>query len=166
LKSRTLLTSRWWATQWLPSHPAYTRLCTLLSIPFSEKSRGAQTTGHYLRTVTPDIKADNHDQMQQIAQSTVTNTIGTAIAELASSRDVNPGEQKMNDSFASQCDYCRSSIASGQRWVREKIYNSALNRRDPSYHCYHAEPFEGQEGSCWEKHEMEREIVRTTAYAA
>ena len=83
LKSRTLLTSRWWATEWLPSHPAYPRLCTLLSIPFSEKSRGAQTTGHYLRTVTPDIKADNHDQMQQIAQSTLTNTIGTAIAELA-----------------------------------------------------------------------------------
>ncbi len=68
-----------------------------------------------------------------------------------------------------QCNYCRSPIVSGQRWVREKIYEPALNGRDPSYHRYHryhAEPFAGQEGSCWEKHEMEREIVRTTAYAA
>ena len=68
--------------------------------------------------------------------------------------------------FANQCDYCRSSIVPGQRWVREKIYDAALNGRDPSYHRYHAEPFAGQEGSCWEKHEMEREIVRTTACAA
>jgi len=65
-----------------------------------------------------------------------------------------------------QCNYCRSSIVSGQRWVREKIYNPSLNGGDPSYHCYHAEPFAGQEGSCWEKHEMEREIARTTACAA
>ena len=65
-----------------------------------------------------------------------------------------------------QCTYCRSPIASGERWVREKTYDPALNGRDPSYHRYHAEPFAGQEGSCWEKHEMEREIVRTTARAA
>jgi hypothetical protein len=69
-------------------------------------------------------------------------------------------------SFATQCDYCRASIVSGQKWVREKIYDSALNGRDPSYHCYHAEPFAGQEGSCWERYETDREIVRTTAYAA
>jgi hypothetical protein len=68
--------------------------------------------------------------------------------------------------FASQCDYCRSSIDSGQRWVREKIYDSALNSHEPSYHCFHAEPFAGQDVSCWEKHEMERELVRTTAHAA
>jgi hypothetical protein len=67
---------------------------------------------------------------------------------------------------ANQCAFCRSSIVSGQRWVREKIYDAALNRSDPSYHRYHAEPFAGQEGSCWEKHQMEREIGRTTAYAA
>ena len=72
----------------------------------------------------------------------------------------------MNDCFASYYDYCRSSIVSGQRWVREKIYDPALSSRDPSYHCYHAEPFDGQEGSCWERREMEREMVRTTAYAA
>ncbi len=65
-----------------------------------------------------------------------------------------------------QCAYCRSSIVSGQRWVREKIYDPTLNGRDPSYRRYHAEPFAGQEGSCWEKHQMEQEIARSTAYAA
>src|SRR6267154_2257895 len=65
-----------------------------------------------------------------------------------------------------ECDYCRSSIFSGQRWVREKIYDPALNGRDPSYHCYHAEPLAGEEGSCWEKHEMEREIARMTVCSA
>ena len=68
--------------------------------------------------------------------------------------------------FANQCDYCRSSIVSGQRWVREKIYDPALNGHDPSYRRYHSEPLAIQEGSCWEKHQMEREIARTTAYAA
>jgi hypothetical protein len=63
---------------------------------------------------------------------------------------------------ANQCALCRSSIVSGQRWVREKIYDPALNGRDPSYHRYHAEPFPGQDGSCWEKHQMELEIARTT----
>jgi len=76
------------------------------------------------------------------------------------------GREKVIDYFASQCDYCGSSIVSGQRWVREKIFDPALNSRDAHYHWYHAEPFEGQEGSCWAKHEMEREIVRTTACAA
>ena len=68
--------------------------------------------------------------------------------------------------FTYQCDYCRSSIVSGQRWVREKIYDPALNGRDPSYHRYHAEPFATQQESCWEKHQLEREMARTAAYAA
>lgn len=67
---------------------------------------------------------------------------------------------------AEQCDYCHSSIISGQRWVREKIYDPALNGREPNYHSYHAEPISEREGSCWEKHEMEREVFRTTARAA
>jgi hypothetical protein len=65
-----------------------------------------------------------------------------------------------------QCAYCRSSIVPGERWVREKIYDPALNGRDPSYHRYHAEPFAEEERSCWEKHQMEEEIARTTARAA
>jgi hypothetical protein len=63
---------------------------------------------------------------------------------------------------ANQCAYCRSSIVSGQRWVREKIYDPALNGREPSYHRYHVELFAGQEGSCWEKHQMEQDIALTT----
>jgi len=49
-----------------------------------------------------------------------------------------------------QCAYCRSPVVSGLRWVREKIYEPGLG----------AEPFPGQEGSCWEKHQMEVEIGR------
>jgi hypothetical protein len=60
---------------------------------------------------------------------------------------------------ANQCAFCRSSIVSGQRWVREKIRDSALSGRDPSYHRYHAEPFVGKEGSCWEKHQIELDIA-------
>jgi hypothetical protein len=65
-----------------------------------------------------------------------------------------------------QCAYCRSSIVPGQRWVRQKIYDPALNGREPRYHRYHAEPFSGQDESCWEKQQMEQELTRTTAYAA
>jgi hypothetical protein len=67
---------------------------------------------------------------------------------------------------AKQCDYCHSSIISGQRWVREKIYDPSLNGGDSRYHRYHAEPFAEQQASCWEKHQMEKEINRANAYAA
>jgi hypothetical protein len=67
---------------------------------------------------------------------------------------------------ANECAYCRSPIVSGQRWVREKIYDPAFNSSDASYYRYHAELFAGQEGSCWEKHQMEQEIATTTATAA
>ena len=66
---------------------------------------------------------------------------------------------------AKQCNHCRSPIVSGQRWVREKIYDPALNGRDASYQRYHAEPFPGQEGSCWEKHQMEMETDRAIVNA-
>ena len=65
-----------------------------------------------------------------------------------------------------ECAYCRSPIASGQRWVREKIYESAPNGDGPSYFRYHADLFDGQEASCWERHQMELEIVRMAARAA
>ena len=50
-----------------------------------------------------------------------------------------------------QCAYCRAPIVSGARWVREKIYNPALNGRDPTCYRYHAETFAWQEASCWGK---------------
>ena len=65
-----------------------------------------------------------------------------------------------------ECACCRAPIASGDRWVREKIYESAPNGNGPSYFRYHADLFVGQEISCWEKHQMELEIVRTIAQAA
>jgi hypothetical protein len=65
-----------------------------------------------------------------------------------------------------ECAYCRLSIASGQRWVREKIYETTLSGDGPHYLRYHAELFAGAEVSCWEKHQMELEIARTTTRAA
>ena len=64
------------------------------------------------------------------------------------------------------CAYCRSPIGSGERWVREKIYEPAVARHAPRYHRYHAELLAGEELSCWEKHQLEQEIARTTARAA
>jgi len=58
------------------------------------------------------------------------------------------------------CDYCHSSVAAGQRWVREKISSSRLDSGDWTYRHYHAELFVGEEGSCWEKHQMDKEIAR------
>jgi len=33
-----------------------------------------------------------------------------------------------------ECAYCRSPIVSGERWVREKIYEPTLVGQDPRYH--------------------------------
>jgi len=49
------------------------------------------------------------------------------------------------------CAYCRAPIASGERWVRDKIYEPTLALHGPRYHRYHAELFVGEELSCWEK---------------
>jgi hypothetical protein len=65
-----------------------------------------------------------------------------------------------------ECAYCRSPIEPGDRWVREKIYESAPNGNGPSYFPYHADLFVGEEISCWEKHQMELQIARTIARAA
>jgi hypothetical protein len=61
------------------------------------------------------------------------------------------------------CDYCHSSVGTDQRWVREKVYNPGFDGRDPAHHHYHAELFVGEEGSCWEKHQMEKEMARPSA---
>jgi hypothetical protein len=54
-----------------------------------------------------------------------------------------------------------------QRWVREKVYDPApQNDREPSYRRYHAEVFSGEQLSCWEKHQLQREMARSIARAA
>jgi hypothetical protein len=64
-----------------------------------------------------------------------------------------------------ECAYCRAPIASGERWVREKICEPALSANGPRYQRYHADLFNGEEVSCWEKHQIEQEIARTVALA-
>ena len=65
----------------------------------------------------------------------------------------------------SECAYCRSPIASGQRWVRQKIYEPGYLKGGPHYLRYHAEPFAGEVMSCWEKHQMQQEIARAIGRA-
>jgi hypothetical protein len=65
-----------------------------------------------------------------------------------------------------QCACCRATIASGERWVREKIYEPTLVGQDARSRRYHADLFDREEVSCWEKHRMELEIARTAARAA
>jgi hypothetical protein len=65
----------------------------------------------------------------------------------------------------SRCAYCGSPIEEGQRWVREKIYQTAFIGRDPNYPRYHSDLFAGEKLSCWEKQQMETEN-RITARAA
>jgi hypothetical protein len=58
------------------------------------------------------------------------------------------------------CNYCRQSIIVGQRWVREKIYDPRFTSQDAAFRRFHAEPLDGQEVSCWERHWIEREIAQ------
>jgi hypothetical protein len=67
-------------------------------------------------------------------------------------------------SIPHECAHCRSLIASGQRWVREKIYEPSPDN-GPRYRRYHADLLVDEELSCWEKHEMELEIARTARTA-
>ena len=64
-----------------------------------------------------------------------------------------------------ECAYCRSVIAAGEPWVREKSYEPFAGNA-PRYRRYHADLFPGEELSCWEKHEMERDLARTSGRAA
>jgi len=66
-------------------------------------------------------------------------------------------ESEMIASCVGECDYCRSLIGAGEKWVREKVYDPAPNPVSARYFHFHGEPSPGQELSCWEKHQMQRE---------
>lgn len=68
----------------------------------------------------------------------------------------------MTISAVRHCDFCHSSIVEGQRWVRQKIYSGGSTDEAPRYRHYHAEPFDSQSESCWEK-QLERDIARAAA---
>jgi len=63
-----------------------------------------------------------------------------------------------------ECASCLSPIPSGQRWVREKIYEPC-SHNVPRYRRYHADLLGDEELSCWEKHQMELKITRTARTA-
>lgn len=67
-------------------------------------------------------------------------------------------------STSHECAHCRSLIISGQRWVREKIYEPSTDNGS-RYRRYHADLVVNEELSCWEKHEMELEIARAARTA-
>jgi hypothetical protein len=66
-------------------------------------------------------------------------------------------------SHANICAHCGAEIGAGQRWVREKVYEPAFAGREPQYHRYHAELFDGQELSCWERHLLQVDRGRLAA---
>ena len=63
-----------------------------------------------------------------------------------------------------ECAYCQSTIISGQRWVREKIYEPSTDK-DPHYRRFHADLFVDEGLSCWERHQMELETARAARTA-
>ena len=66
--------------------------------------------------------------------------------------------QAMAAAFAStrECAYCQSPIASGERWVREKICEPPA-ANGPHYRRYHADLVGEEVLSCWEKHQMQQQ---------
>ena len=64
---------------------------------------------------------------------------------------------------ANICTHCGAEIETGQRWVREKVYEAALAGRQPQYRRYHAELSDGQELSCWERHLIQADSGRLAA---
>ena len=66
-------------------------------------------------------------------------------------------------SHANICTHCGAEIETGQRWVREKVYEAALAGRQPQYRRYHAELSDGLELSCWERHLIQADSGRLAA---
>ena len=80
---------------------------------------------------------------------------------MASSVILAPGNDALAVPFPThQCGYCHAPIASGERWVREKIYES-LTADGAHYRRYHADLFGDEALSCWEKHQMHQEAPAT-----
>jgi len=80
---------------------------------------------------------------------------------MASSINFAPGSEPLFPVFNShECAYCRSSIAAGQRWVREKILMPFV-ANDARYRRYHADLFGEEVLSCWEKHQLEADKAPT-----
>jgi hypothetical protein len=70
---------------------------------------------------------------------------------------------RMIASHANTCARCGAEIEAGQRWVRAKVYEPVFAGNEPRYHRYHAEPFDGQELSCWERHLLQADRGRLAA---
>ncbi len=54
------------------------------------------------------------------------------------------------------CAFCGSTIAPGQRWVRERMRKPAQGEQESSYEYYHISLAASGDGSCWEKHQLMR----------
>jgi hypothetical protein len=95
---------------------------------------------------------------QNVYFCTITSVSETASYQL--------GVTKMIVNPPNKCAYCGAPIEAEQRWVREKVYQPALNGHEPTYRRYHAELFGEEDLSCWEKHQMQVENARMIARAA
>jgi hypothetical protein len=69
----------------------------------------------------------------------------------------------MVTSCTNPCAHCAAEIVKEQRWVRERIYEAAVVGRESRYRRYHAELFDGQTLSCWEKHLLQLDRARLAA---
>ncbi len=77
-----------------------------------------------------------------------------------------PGNEALAAAFSTHaCAYCQAPIVSGERWVREKIYES-LTGAAAHYRRYHADLFGEEALSCWEKHLMEQDTAKAAGSAA
>lgn len=65
----------------------------------------------------------------------------------------------MTPNNAKLCDYRHSDIAAGQMWVRRKLHGPHAGGLSASYLYFHADPFSGEAESCWEKFEIQRDLL-------
>jgi len=75
---------------------------------------------------------------------------------MASTVPLTQGNEALAALVPYRCSYCQSPIAPGERWVREKVFDS-LTAGDAHYRRYHADLYGDDVLSCWEKHQVEKE---------